>query len=358
MFERSGFHFFTFRGIALAVSPWYLLLMAFYAFGPMMRAGSGGAGHAFLGGVSAVLAITVSLIVHEFGHGFVAKFYRLNPSILLHGFGGLCTHAIASSDKDDALIVFAGPAVQLVFAGLVVLLSTFVLPLINLGVASGLVASFMSTLWFFSVFWALLNLFLPIWPLDGGQLFHLILRRLMPEERARNIALRVSIFLLIPLAILAFLKAGIFLAILLAYILFYNFQLLNSGQISPGAPPTRAPPRRRPPRSRPSCSKTPSAPWPTRIFAKPTASSTNCAPPGPCPTRCSPRSGRSWRSARFRWSATRKLSPTLSAPRIPRRCARRARLQARIWAEVLARAPEPILTICRAGKDCYRPDDP
>jgi len=230
MFERSGFHFFTFRGIALAVSPWYLLLMAFYAFGPMMRAGSGGAGHAFLGGVSAVLAITVSLIVHEFGHGFVAKFYRLNPSILLHGFGGLCTHEIASSDKDDALIVFAGPAVQLVFAGLVVLLSTFVLPLINLGVASGLVASFMSTLWFFSVFWALLNLFLPIWPLDGGQLFHLILRRLMPEERARNIALRVSIFLLIPLAILAFLKAGIFLAILLGYILFYNFQLLNSGQ--------------------------------------------------------------------------------------------------------------------------------
>lgn len=230
MFERSGFHFFTFRGIAVAVSPWYLLLMLFYAFGPMMRAGSGSAGHAFLGGVSAVLAITLSLIVHEFGHGFVAKYFRLNPSILLHGFGGLCSHEIAASDKDDALVIFAGPLLQLVFAGLVVLLSTFVLPLVNLGVAAGLVASFMFTLWFFSVFWALLNLLLPIWPLDGGQLFHLILRRFMPEERARDWALRVSIFVLIPLGVLALFNAGIFLTILIGYILFYNFQLLNSGQ--------------------------------------------------------------------------------------------------------------------------------
>jgi len=71
---------------------------------------------------------------------------------------------------------------------------------------------------------------LPIWPLDGGQLFHLILRRFMPEDRARDWALRVSIFVLIPLAILSFFNAGIFLTILIGYILFYNFQLLNSGE--------------------------------------------------------------------------------------------------------------------------------
>jgi len=230
MFERSGFHFFTFRGIDVAVSPWYLLLMAFYMFSPMLRAGSGNAANAFFGGLMTVLAITVSLIVHEFGHGFVAKFYRLRPSILLHGFGGLCSHDIASSDKDDALVVFAGPAVQLVFAGGVFLLNTFFLAGLNLGTATPLLGSFVYALIFFSVFWALLNLLLPIWPLDGGQLFHLFLRRLMPEDKARALALRVSIFLLIPLGIFAFLKAGIFLAILIVYILMYNFQLLNSDQ--------------------------------------------------------------------------------------------------------------------------------
>lgn len=236
MFERSGFHFFTFRGIDVAVSPWYLLLMAFWVFRPMMDAGSGGAGIGFVSGLMTVFAVTLSLIVHEFGHGFVAKFYTLRPSILLHGFGGLCSHQTASSDKDDALIVFAGPGVQLILGGLAFLFSLFVMPTLALGAAAPMVEAFVSALVFFSVVWALINLLLPVWPLDGGQLFHLIMRRFMPEERARIIALRVSIFVLIPLAILAFLKAGIFLAILLGFILMHNFQLLNSGQDLAGRP--------------------------------------------------------------------------------------------------------------------------
>jgi Zn-dependent protease len=231
MFERSGYHFFTFRGIDVSVSPWYLILMAFFAFWPMLNAGSGMMGEAFVSGLVFIVAITGSLLIHEFGHAFAAKFYRLEPSVLLHGFGGLCMHRPASSDKDDALVVFAGPGVELIFAGLVILFSFFVLPGLDLGVAGPMVAELVSVLIWFNLVWGLLNLLLPIWPLDGGQLFHLLLRRFMPENRARDLALKVSIFVLIPVGILGFWKLGsFFIAILALYILMDNVQALNDGR--------------------------------------------------------------------------------------------------------------------------------
>lgn len=237
MFERSGFHFFTFRGIDVAVSPWYLFIMGFIAFSPMLGAGSGQAGLAFVNGLAIIVAITISLIIHEFGHAFTAKYYKLNPSVLLHGFGGLCMHTPAASDREDALVVFAGPAVELIFAGLVWLFSIFVLPSLNLGVATPLVHHFVGVLIVFNIIWGLLNLLLPIWPLDGGQLFHLLLRRLMPETRARDLALKVSIAALIPAGILGYLRVGsLFIAILAIYILIDNVQALQSGRDLVGRP--------------------------------------------------------------------------------------------------------------------------
>lgn len=231
MFERSGVHFFTFRGIDVAVSPWYLVLMAFLGFWPMMQAGAGAMGAAFLSGLVFAAAITLSLIIHEFGHAFTAKFFGLKPSVLLHGFGGLCMHQGARSDRDDALIVFAGPAVELVFAGLLVLLYLFVLPGLNLGVATLMVHQLVTTLIWFNLVWGLLNLLLPIWPLDGGQLFHLLLRRLMPEARARDLALRVSIATVVLAGVVGFVKLGsFFIAILALYILMDNVQALQAGR--------------------------------------------------------------------------------------------------------------------------------
>lgn len=231
MFERSGFHFFTFRQIDVSVSPWYLILMAFLCFWPMMQAGAGGVGIAFVSGLVFAVAITLSLIIHEFGHAFTAKFFGLRPAVLLHGFGGLCMHEGAASDRDDALIVFAGPAVELVFAGLVILFSVFALPGLNLGVARPMVEQLVSILIWFNLVWGLFNLLLPIWPLDGGQLFHLLLRRLMPEARARDLALRVSIATVVVAGVLGFLKLGsFFIAILAVYILLDNVQALQAGR--------------------------------------------------------------------------------------------------------------------------------
>src|SRR5690606_14182007 len=133
-------------------------------------------------GVIFALAVTLSLLVHEFGHAFVSKHYELRPSILLHGFGGLCISEAARRDSDDAKILFAGPLAGLVFGGLMLALSVFAPGVVN---ASPLLAQFVGALVFVNIFWSLVNLLLPIWPLDGGQLFHLLLRRFMAPERAQ-----------------------------------------------------------------------------------------------------------------------------------------------------------------------------
>ncbi|MFB6263411.1 MAG: hypothetical protein ABEL76_07285, partial [Bradymonadaceae bacterium] len=113
MFHRaSGLYFFTFRGIDVRVSFWYLVLMALIVFSP------GGAttpmAETVAHGLNFASALTLSLLVHEFGHALVSQYYRLRPSILLHGFGGLCMHESASTDGRDARILLAGPGAGLV----------------------------------------------------------------------------------------------------------------------------------------------------------------------------------------------------------------------------------------------------
>ncbi len=226
LFERSGIHWFTLRGISVAVSMWYMILMAFIVFSPMVFGGGGGS---VIGGVIFAVAVTISLLVHEFGHAVVSKHYKLGPSILLHGFGGLCmSESSAIKDGDDARVVLAGPFAGLAFGGLLWLFQAF-LP--GVAYSSPLVGSFISSLLWINILWSLVNLLLPIWPLDGGQLFHLILRRFMDADKAQRIALTVSIFVIVPIAIIGFMKFKmLFFAILGLFIVMDNLNSLQSGQ--------------------------------------------------------------------------------------------------------------------------------
>ncbi len=220
-FQPSGLHFFTFRGVEVYLTLWYGILMGFVIFlwpamGSMTMAD----------GVLIALAITISLLVHEFGHAFMAKRYSLSPTIVLHAFGGFCAYAReAPSDGDDARVVFAGPLAGLVLAGLV-----FVFTLVAPGVvgAHPMITLFVSALLFINLVWSLINLLLPIYPLDGGQLFHLLMRRFMEEEKARRVALNVSIFTMIPVGLVAFLMWTSFLiAIFAVFVLMDNFMALQ-----------------------------------------------------------------------------------------------------------------------------------
>lgn len=217
--EQSGLPFFSYRKIDVAVSPWYLLLMAFVIFFW---------GASPVQGILLALAITISLLVHEFGHAFVAQRYKLNPSIMLHAFGGYCSHREAQTDGDDARIVLAGPLAGLVLAGLVYLLFLFAPTLVY---ASTVTATFFSGLLWINLVWSLFNLLLPIYPLDGGRMAHLFFRRIREENKAAKMTLNLSIFVVIPVMIIGIMQFRSFLLLFLGvFILIENIQALQSGR--------------------------------------------------------------------------------------------------------------------------------
>lgn len=213
----NGFRIFSIGNIPVYVSPWYLLLLFIWS----ARDAASGLIWAF--------AITSGLLIHEFGHALVARHYRLSPSILLTGLGGLTFHAQASRDRHDALITAAGPAAGLLVGALVWGVSLFVLP------TSPRMAQLIQALLVVNIGWSLLNL-LPLWPLDGGQLFRLGLLQILKPPLADKITHVVSLVLLTIAAvlILSFVRGDILLlTILVAFGIWQNVQALR-GQISSG----------------------------------------------------------------------------------------------------------------------------
>ncbi len=223
--ERSGLHLFTVRDVDVHVSIWYMLLMAFIIFSPALSGGpfaSAGAGLAQ--GLAWGVAVTLALLVHEFGHAIVSQYYNLSPSILLHGFGGLCSHRPAQTDGDDARILLAGPGTGLLFGALSFVGLRFAVPAVQVD----LFGTFVSALVWVSVVWNLINLLLPIWPLDGGKLFHLLLRRFTSGNRARELALKTSIVTTIIAGVWALSNfMSFYIGLLGFFILMGNIQMLQ-----------------------------------------------------------------------------------------------------------------------------------
>lgn len=218
----NGVRIGSFGDIPFFVSPWYLVL-AFY--------GAAMIGDVTFGGLW-VLCLTVSLAVHELGHALVARRLRLSPRILLHGFGGLCMHERAERDAHDVAIVAAGPAAGLAlgavsFAVLYALRTFSPETLANPMVGAGL-----RWMVWLNIFWSLVNL-IPMWPLDGGQLFRLGMMRVFNPARAEKVTHTVGIVLaLAAIGAASALGFGRFAIVVAGLIGFANYQALRGDRSS------------------------------------------------------------------------------------------------------------------------------
>lgn len=213
MFETSGLRIGSIAGIDVSVSMWFGFLIAIIiAFNGLVN------------GLLFALALTISVLIHEFGHAVVCKYYKLSPSILLHGFGGLCMHRQAPDDWKDILIVVMGPIVEIVagFAAFGALAYAPIAP-------NSYLQTFVVMFAWVSVIWGFANLLLPLWPLDGGRLLNLLLRRFVPESKAQNWTLKVSMFVAIPVAIAGIFYGHFFVAFLAFFIIIDNYRNLESG---------------------------------------------------------------------------------------------------------------------------------
>lgn len=220
----SGFRIFSIGDIPVHLSPFFLLILAFWIMGGDIAAGL------IWGAV-----VTFSILVHEFGHALVARHYRLQPSILLHGLGGLCAHQPAQRPRHEAFIIAAGPG-----AGLLLGCFTLGFMVLDIDVATtargqAVESMIITNLLYVNFFWSFVNL-LPLWPLDGGQLFRLLLYRFTRAPTADAVTHRVGIGMAILWVVVGWMTMhSQFMVILGAWLALANFRALQSGGVA--APP-------------------------------------------------------------------------------------------------------------------------
>lgn len=219
----TGAHILTLAGIPIRATLGFLLLIVYigyrdYDAGMMAIAGT-------------VLGLVTSVLIHELGHALVARHYKLAPEIELRFFGGACAHQHARKDRHDVFIIAAGPLLQIAVGVIVWVIAREVVS----GGMGRFAYYFVENFLYFSIYYGFANLVLPIYPLDGGQLFRLLMLRLArPAAKAERIVHIVG--LVGGLAVVVYALVGqqqIFLALLAGYAVIENFRWMVEGGPAP-----------------------------------------------------------------------------------------------------------------------------
>lgn len=196
-----------------------------------------------------VLAVFVSILVHELGHAFAFRYYGISSHIVLYQFGGLAIPDSASagfgwgrsrSPLSQIIISAAGPGVQLLMVALIVVAVRLAghrvpmaIPFVPESLLSGSGApipnyalySLVFFLLYVNFYWALLNL-LPIYPLDGGQIAREVFLLLSIPDGIRN-SLILSIVAAGGVAVYAVYSKQILLAFMFGMLAFSSYQTLQ-----------------------------------------------------------------------------------------------------------------------------------
>jgi Zn-dependent protease len=176
-------------GIPLYLHPTFFLLPAWLL---LSNSGAGLGGVLF--SLLALVALFGCVVLHELGHALMARHFGIGTrSITLLPIGGVASlERMSEKPFEEIAIAVAGPAVNLVLAGLLApfALGGFLLaPQVGLlGEASGLV----SFLWGANVWLFLFNL-LPCFPMDGGRVLRAMLALWKGQLHATEIAVRVGL---------------------------------------------------------------------------------------------------------------------------------------------------------------------
>jgi Zn-dependent protease len=199
-----------------------------------------------------VIAIFVSVLLHELGHALAFRRYGQRSSIVLHFAGGLTVPEqvswgsgwanVALSPRQEIVVSLAGPFSGFLFAAVLIggvlasggtiginwLLGFIPLPSVGTIPFGGV---FLRLLVFFllsvNIFWGLINL-VPVYPLDGGNVARYLLLQYDPRDGVRK-SLRLSVIAggVVAVVALLFLRS-IYMAFLFGFLAFQSYQSLQN----------------------------------------------------------------------------------------------------------------------------------
>jgi stage IV sporulation protein FB len=194
-----------------------------------------------------IACVFVSILVHEFGHGLMAKAFRGSPSVVLYAMGGLCYSQGERTPSQRLAVLFLGPGAGFLLCALVMLIASLLygispsehaeMLMALLGLTSnpptalGRFTSITPALiyWYMvkiNFLWGLINL-LPVWPLDGGQVTQVILTMFDRRHGVRRGHI-VSLLTAGIIAVLAAYNEDYYLALMFGILAFMNYQTLQS----------------------------------------------------------------------------------------------------------------------------------
>ncbi len=202
--------------------------------------------------LSWVVAIFVSILIHELGHAFAMRRYGQGSQIILHFAGGLTVPesiawgggyaSVATTPNQQIFISLAGPFSGFIFAGTILAVSATLggtivpnyifgfipFPLVMFPTGWEIVGSFFINLLWVNIFWGFINL-MPVNPLDGGTVTRYILIQTDPMNGVRT-SLWISVIAGAAVAIagLVFLRST-YMAILFGLLAFQSYQALQGG---------------------------------------------------------------------------------------------------------------------------------
>ncbi|MCL2326457.1 MAG: M50 family metallopeptidase [Proteobacteria bacterium] len=221
---RGAFHLFSFKGIAVSMQPFFLVLIVVLTIG---------LGDLMSSLIFAACAI-IGLLVHEFGHALVARRYGLNPDIVLTAFGGVTRFALSPNARQGFRITLAGPLSGLALAG--VSYGAFLLVQMTMGAgflpAHPPLNTFFRFMIWVNLVWSIFNL-IPVMPMDGGKLMAGILAKFLKPARAARAGGVVSIVFSVLLLLYALYSGSMFMIVITGYLLMLNVGMLREIFSSP-----------------------------------------------------------------------------------------------------------------------------
>jgi Zn-dependent protease len=232
---------FSIAGIPVRVHPLFWLIAILF----------GSSSNSIVSLLSWVVAIFVSILIHELGHAFAMRRYGQGSQIILHFAGGLTVPesiswgsgyaSVATTPNQQIFISLAGPFSGFLFAGLILAVSAALggtivpnyifgfipFPLVMFPTGWEILGSFFISLLWVNIFWGFINL-MPVNPLDGGNVTRYILIQTDPMNGVRT-SLLVSTATAALLAIggLILLRST-YMAFLFGLLAFQSYQALQS----------------------------------------------------------------------------------------------------------------------------------
>lgn len=196
---KTSFKLFNFVGAPVEISLWFffIFLMAPISWG---------------------IAIFLSVLIHEMAHAYVANLLGWRVfGIKVDLFTGSAAVDTNIPEKDSIPVVAAGPLSNLLFAIIVLLVTSFVGSDIN-----PIVFKFLNDLFVVNLILFIFNL-LPIYPMDGGRIVKdfLFLKMRSNRRSAKRIAGGISLVFSIGLLLYSILTFNIIMILFSALFIYY-----------------------------------------------------------------------------------------------------------------------------------------